>query len=180
MFFRHMKVLALVAALCGSSVLSAAAVTWSAGGFAQAGAITGTAYLVQATPNATMDAISGYLQTNGASYSGDGFSLIGTTSLSDVTSFSNVFVDYAGSLVSGTKYFTLILVDGTFILSDLKEGTLISGPNGDSLTIAFAAMGSNKATWVTGKLGTGEVPEPTALALLALGVAGLALRRRAA
>lgn len=177
MFFRHMKVLILVAALCGSSVLSAAAVTWGASGFAPTGAITGTAYLVQAASGATVETISGYLETNGVSYSGDGFSLIGTTSLSDAIAFSHPF-DYSGSLVSGANYFTLILVDGTYILSDLKEGTLITGPNGDSLTIAFAAMGSNKATWVTGTLGTGEVPEPAAAGLLSLGLMALLLRRR--
>ena len=186
MNFRNMKLFILATMMLGVSVLSAATVRWTAGGFAQSGPVSGIAYLVQAADDATVDDISNYLQTNGTSYDGTDYSLVGEYSLSSSTGFADVSLNYSGQLTSGTTYFTLILVGDSFILSDLKTGTLLSGPNGDTLSIAFALMGPNVADWTYGELANGEdpvdpgVPEPTALALLALGVAGVALRRRVA
>ncbi len=159
-----------------AGIASAASVTWGAGGFATgdyADGVTGVAYLIQAPENVDQTAIASYLSTYGTNYSGTDYSLIGQNDLDASKGFSNVDL-VRDSVASGT-YFTLILCnDGTFILSDLREFEIMQDPSGDSLNVNFPVMGSNPAKWVNG-----TVPEPTALVLLVLGVAGVALRRRA-
>ena len=187
------KISALTFALMLAGSLPAASVTWGAGGFATGdfdSGVTGTAYLIGAPSNANVTQIETYLKTYGTSYEGDDYTVIGNTDLNKATSiggedgvlFSNT------SLVAGTNYFTLILLDDgeTFILSDLRIGTFLAGPpneDKDIWSIDFPIMSfdpNNPATkWESGTLGDGPVPEPTVLALLALGVASAVLRRRA-
>ena len=88
----------------------------------------------------------------------------------------------------GSQSVYIVLVDGQneyFMVSSVKGTDIVSvtNPGGaESIEWTFDELTEGSGGW--GILGGGtldpEVPEPTALALLALGVAGVALRRRVA
>lgn len=94
------------------------------------------------------------------------------------------YIDYQGGSALSTDYtigtsFYIVIMDESgkyFMMSSAKEGTLYGDQDPGQTTLwnerEFAAL--TNGGWET------IVPEPTALALLALGVAGLALKRRVA
>ena len=170
---------ALFAFLLIVGVLPAAAITWTAAQWGES--LSGQVYLLQATGTAPeTSVIADYLKTNGVSYAGDGFVSYGNTTITNASNIGTTTLSDAQS-PSGSlgNFFTLIITDdGRFYLSSYEELTDLSGPSGEMYNIDFNLLVGT--SWTSGTLGTGEVPEPTALALLALGVAGLALRRRAA
>ena len=177
-------------AITCAGLISAAQVNWSAYNFTDDTAVTGTAYLIQYTgeTSITSQAIAEALITNGTAYDGEDFSLLGTTTeLVDQYGVGFEGLQITGlDISSADGFFTLVIdEEGNFYLSDILNGvTNIETTPGSGEYQYFLEFYNytveDNYQWYTGKVGGGEVPEPTALALLALGVAGVALRRRVA
>ena len=176
-------ILSLIA-LAFSSVAFSATVQWGASGFSDS-FNGGTAYLISATSTtSTISDIASYIQTNGLSYSGSNtYSQWGSTTVTsdeDGAYFENAPVSSTPSAGTYDKVFILVLDgdSGKFALIDYFSVTV---PDNDTL-VNIKKFGE---TWTEGTVGGGStpdpgVPEPTVLALLALGVAGVALKRKIA
>lgn len=184
-----MRIFALLSfVLVATSSVSAASVTWLAGGFANDGAVTGVAYLIQSTSPVQQEAISDYLNQYGTSYSGEGFTLIGSHSLTSATNFQDVVVSYDAynSQTLGNCFMIILEEDGGFILSDIRSLIDTSDVSGESASISFpAAIGDiiPGTDWVYGTVGGDEpvdpnVPEPSTCLMLTLLAAGVVLKRR--
>jgi len=180
------KMIMILAAICAGTMVQASSVNWSAVATADAFKFTGgvTFTTGAGSQTASMTAYflllgdAGDLTTAGGRTEAAGLAkatAAGQTSASTAAAGRmGVSTTVAGNVLANTVYFARIFVTvaGSEYFYDSASWTTVSGGTSTIIeTLAWTGKGGTQ-TW------TAVVPEPTSMALLALGVAALGLRRK--
>jgi hypothetical protein len=189
-----MKKLLVIFSLVLSSVAFSAQMSWELYGLT-ANYAEGSAYLVSTSSSVTRDAIATALATTGID---NNYATKGYTSYSPQTVSSTPDPNYGYYAQNSTpladstiptdplpgNFFVVVIKDGLFAVSEVfacatQNEMFFLGLDGNySLVDDYWTAGSGTIFDPNAGGSDPAAPEPTVLALLALGVAGVALRRK--
>ena len=185
------KLLIVVALVLSASFVQAAAVLWSGSGVATS---EGVATETTGWTATLMDSSQTSVEALTAAFKGSDYNAIAAAikagSLGTATSISKVgstvFFNGSTSAIDTDKAgsFYVLFTDttladnstGNYVVTEAKSVAATELGSGE---LKFGDVSSQTASWNVYATGTAAIPEPTSAMLLMLGMAGLALRRRA-
>ncbi len=185
-----MKKLLIVAALAlSASFVQAASVAWSGYGVATSEGVatdtTGWTVTLMDSSKTSISALteafasSDYSKISSAITAGS----VGTTTM---TTFGTTKSFQGSSDIDTTHSFYFYVLFTDTALADNSKGNYVVTAEAAVATTAlgsgnlvFGDLSTQTANWTVYQTGTAPIPEPTSAMLLMLGMAGLALRRRA-